>query len=77
MTYRANLLSMTTRWLNAVFGGNHRGESTSSAVGRKAVEGRRAFIIFEAIINLPFAFLGQRDHCFAQYEKEKSNGATD
>lgn len=43
-----------TRWLNDLFGGNPL-ESTSAAVGRKALEGRRLFIVAEAVINLPFA----------------------
>lgn len=73
MSYARNILSISTRWLNALFGGNRRGESTSSAIGRKAIEGRRAFIIIEAIVNLPFACLGQRDHCFVQYQKEHTN----
>lgn len=70
MSYRGNLLSMTTRWLNSLFGGNRRGESTSSAVGRKAAEGRRLFIVFEALIDVPFALLGQRHHCDRQFRKE-------
>lgn len=69
--YIRNLLSMSTRWLNALFGGNRRGESTSSAVGRKAAEGRRLYIIAEALIDVPFALLGQRHHCAAQAEKER------
>ena len=70
MSYRGNLLSMTTRWLNSLFGGNRRGESTSSAVGRKAAEGRRLFIALEALIDVPFALLGQRHHCDRQFRKE-------
>lgn len=65
MSYPRNLLSMTTRWLNALFGGNRRGESMSSAVGRKAAQGRRFYIAAEALIDLPFALLGQRHHCAA------------
>jgi hypothetical protein len=72
VSYTRNLLSMTTRFLNAVFGGNRRGESMSSAVGRKALKGRRFYIITEAVINLAFAItVGQRDHCGQQYGKEK------
>ena len=70
MTYWRNLLSMTTRWLNSLFGGDKRGESTSSAVGRKAAEGRRLYIVLEALIDLPFAALGQRHHCAVQAAKE-------
>lgn len=60
-----------TRWLNDLFGGSPL-ESTSAAVGRKALEGRRSFIVFEALINLPFACLGQRNHCATQAAKEAS-----
>lgn len=62
--YLGNLGSMTTRWLNSVLAGNRRGESTSSSVGRKARDGRRTFIVFEAAIDLAFALItGQRHHC--------------
>lgn len=73
MSYTGNLLSMTTRWLNAVFGGDRRGESVSSAVGRKAADGRRRAIIVESFINVPFAFLGERHHCDTQFRKETSH----
>ena len=63
MNYWRSLASMTTRWLNSLFGGDRRGESVSSAVARKALEGRRLFIIAEALINVPFAVLGERYHC--------------
>lgn len=71
MNYLRNLLSMTTRWLNALFGGDRRGESASSAVGRKAAQGRRAFIVAEAAIDLAFAVIkGERHHCARQAERE-------
>lgn len=64
VSYWRNLGSMATRFLNAVFGGNRRGESTSSAVARKAAQGRRWFVIWEALIDLLFAIIaGQRHHC--------------
>lgn len=56
------LLLAVDRWLNARLGGDPR-ETISSAVGRKAVAGRRWAIASEALINLPFALLGERDHC--------------
>lgn len=69
--YLGNLGSMSTRWLNSLFGGNRRGESVSSAVGRKAREGRRLFVIWEAAIDLMFAvFAGQRHHCDVNIEGE-------
>ena len=64
MTYWRNLGSMATRFLSALFGGDRRGESTSSAVARKAMQGRRGYIVLEALIDLLFAaFAGQRHHC--------------
>jgi hypothetical protein len=70
VSYWSNLASMATRMLNAVTGGNRRGESTSAAVGRKATEGRRLFIAFEGAIDLLFSLFGQRHHCDAQRRKE-------
>lgn len=63
MSYWRNLGSMATRFLNALAGGNRRGESTSSAVARKAMQGRRGYIVLEALIDLIFAFFGERHHC--------------
>lgn len=61
-----------TRWLNGLFGSDPR-HSVSANVGRKAVGGRRAFIILESIINVPFAFLGERHHCDSQFRKENTD----
>lgn len=71
--YLDTLGSAATRLLNSLGGGDRRGESTSSAIGRKAQEGRRLFIALEAIVNLPFAFAGKRNHCFEQYLKEMTH----
>ena len=68
--YTDNLLSMATRFGNSLFGGNRRGESISSAVGRKAAQGRRRYIVLEAVIDLGFALLGQRHHCATQAARE-------
>lgn len=70
MSYWRNLGAMATRFLNALTGGDQRGESTSAAAGRKASEGRRLFIVIEAAIDLLFAFFGQRHHCETQRAKE-------
>ena len=70
MNYWRNLGAMATRFLNAVTGGDQRGESTSAAVGRKASEGRRGFIVAEAAIDFLFACFGQRHHCESQRIKE-------
>lgn len=56
------LVAIDQLW-NVLLGGNNPDETISSAVGRKALQGRRGFIVLEAFINLPFAFLGERDHC--------------
>lgn len=62
--YLRNFASATTRWLNTVFAGNDYREPMSSAVGRKAAQGRRLFVIAEASIDLLFAVvLGERHHC--------------
>lgn len=62
--YLRTFASATTRWLNALFAGNDYREPTSSAVGRKAAQGRRLFVIAEALIDLLFAVvLGERHHC--------------
>lgn len=58
-----------SRVLNWLLGGKLM-QTVSASVGRKAMLGRRWFIIAEALINVPFAVLGQRDHCFKQYVKE-------
>lgn len=62
--YLRTFASATTRWLNTLFAGNDYREPTSSAVGRKAAQGRRMFVIAEAMIDLLFAVaLGERHHC--------------
>lgn len=66
MTYLSNLGSATTRFLNALAGGNVLGETTSSAVGRKSLEGRLRYRIWGFVIDLLFlvATKGkQRRHC--------------
>lgn len=59
---------MLTRFGNSLFGGNRRGETISSAVGRKAQEGRRLYIVWEAAIDFAFSFTGQRHHCASNIE---------
>lgn len=58
--------SMATRCFNALAGGDIRGESTSSAVGRKSLEGRWRFRIWGFAIDLAFLIATkgkQRRHC--------------
>lgn len=71
--YWRNVASMATRFGNSLFGGDKRGESISSAVGRKAIAGRRRYIFWEACINLLFALppMSQRNHCEEQAKKEQ------
>lgn len=72
MNYLRNLGSMATRFLSALLGGNRRGESTSSAVARKAMQGRRFYIIAEAAIDLGAAIVaGQRHHCANNVEGDQ------
>lgn len=62
--YLRNFGSAFTRLLNSIFAGNDYREPMSSAVGRKAAQGRRLFVIAEAMIDLLFAaVLGERHHC--------------
>ncbi len=56
------LLLAIDRRVNAWLGGR-ADETISSAVGRKAIAGRRWAIAAEALIDLPFALLGERNHC--------------
>lgn len=66
MTYLRNLGSMATRFLNALAGGNVWGESTSSAVGRKSLEGRLLYRIWGFCIDLVFIIATKgkvRRHC--------------
>lgn len=53
---------MMTRLLNALFGGNRRGESVSSALARKAAQGRYFFIVAEALNDLMFAIFKRERH---------------
>ena len=70
MSYLRNIGSMATRFLSALFGGDRRGESTSSAVARKAMQGRRQYIILEALIDLGASFFGERHHCANNLEDD-------
>lgn len=66
MSYWPNLGSMATRFFNALAGGNIWGESTSSAVGRKSLEGRLLYRIWGFGIDLAFLIATngeQRRHC--------------
>lgn len=66
MSYLSNLGSMATRFFNALAGGNVLGESTSSAVGRKSLEGRLIFRVWGFLIDLAFLIATKgkvRRHC--------------
>lgn len=66
MSYWSNTGSMATRFLNALAGGDVWGESTSSAVGRKSLEGRMRFRIWGFCIDLLFLIATKgkvRRHC--------------
>ena len=58
-----------SRLLNDLLGSDPK-RSVSANVGRKAAEGRRLYIALEAIINVPFALLGERHHCATQAARE-------
>lgn len=61
---RRVLIALDQLW-NVLLGGDNPDETISSAVGRKAREGRRFFIFWEAVINLFFACppMSERNHC--------------
>lgn len=68
---RRSLMAIDRAW-NTILGGNRDGETISSAVGRKAAEGRRLFVILEAGIDLIFAIAcGQRHHCANNIEVDE------
>lgn len=64
--YILNILRAIDRLLNVLFGGNDSTEMISSAVGRKAVEGRWWALVAERIIDwLFFQLTCERGHCRA------------
>lgn len=65
--YLLNILISIDQFVNTVFGGSPD-ETISSAVGRKAIEGRRWALILESIINPIFAVLGDDNHCRKRIE---------
>lgn len=65
-SYWSRTGSMATRFLNALAGGRVWGESTSSAVGRKSLEGRLCFRIWAFAIDMMFMIATKgrkRRHC--------------
>lgn len=64
MRYVRNILIGLDQLCNVILGGDDVDETISSAVGRKAAEGRRWAIAIEALIDAWFALLfGERHHC--------------
>ena len=58
--------------LNVLLGGNNEDETISSAVGRKAMAGKRWALIAERIINWIFERLGDGpNHCRRNIEWEE------
>lgn len=66
MRYARNLLIALDQWFNVLFGGNNPDETISSAVGRKAMAGRKWALVAETIIDWLFERLtGEVGHCRA------------
>lgn len=70
MRYVRNILIGLDQLCNVILGGDDVDETISSAVGRKAAQGRRLFIALEAVIDLTFAVIaGERHHCANNVEE--------
>lgn len=71
MSYiRRSLIALDRAW-NTLLGGNRDGETISSAVGRKAAQGRRWAVVAEGVIDAWFAALfGERHHCANNIERK-------
>lgn len=64
MKYLRNILIGLDQVCNVILGGDDVDETISSAVGRKASEGRRWAIAAEGLIDMWFALIfGERHHC--------------
>lgn len=62
--YLLNLLIAFDQWANCLFGGNNPDETISSAVGRKAIAGRKWALVAERVIDALFRALGDAPgHC--------------
>lgn len=71
MRYVRNILIGLDQLCNVILGGDDVDETISSAVGRKAAEGRRWAVAIEALIDVWFALLfGERHHCANNIEGE-------
>lgn len=69
--YLLNALVALDQLGNVLLGGNNPDETISSAVGRKAMAGRRWALIAERAIDWLFYNLtGERGHCRAKIETE-------
>ena len=69
MTYAARLLIALDQFGNVLAGGDNPDETISSAVGRKALAGRRWALLAERVIDALFLRLtGERGHCRANIE---------
>jgi hypothetical protein len=66
--YVMNLLIALDQLFNVILGGNPD-ETISSAVGRKAIEGRKWALIAEKVINALFWF--DPNHCRSRVEWEE------
>lgn len=65
--YLLNILIGIDQLANTILAGNPD-ETISSAVGRKAIQGRKWALIAEQLINPIFALLGDENHCRKRIE---------
>lgn len=68
MTWLLGILVAIDQLANAILGGSPD-ETISSRVGRAADRGDHLGIAIEALIDLPFALAGQRNHCARVIER--------
>lgn len=73
MTYAARILLALDQLGNVLLGGNNPDETISSAIGRKAMQGRRWALVAERIIDWLFLRLtGEAGHCRANIEWDEA-----
>ncbi len=76
MNYLRNILIALDQLVGVLLGGNNPDETISSAVGRKAVAGKRWAIVAECLINALFndpyvPVEGRPGHCRANIEHDE------
>jgi len=76
MTYAARILLAIDQLGNVLLGGDNPDETISSAIGRKAIEGRRWALAAECVIDWLFLRLtGETGHCRTHIEWDEAQPA--